>query len=66
MLKSKVNLIFLKLSKIYPKPKSELKYINNVAGYVNENNEQINNYFYNLFDTEIDPETKIYNASYSS
>ena len=38
----------------------ELKYINNVAGYVNENNEQINNYFYNLFDTEIDPETKIY------
>ena len=29
MLKSKVNLIFLKLSKIYPKPKSELKYINN-------------------------------------
>ena len=29
MLKSKVNLIFLKLSKIYPKPKSVLKYINN-------------------------------------
>ena len=29
MLKSKVNSVFLKLSKIYPKPKSELKYINN-------------------------------------
>ena len=38
----------------------ELKYINNVAGYVNDNNKQVNNYFYNLFDTEIDPETKIY------
>lgn len=29
MLASKVNFIFLKLSKIYPKPKTELKYINN-------------------------------------
>jgi len=37
----------------------QLKYKNNVAGYYQEDS-NIEDYFYTLFDTEIDPESKVY------
>ena len=45
--------VFYKMMKQFP----ELKYRNNVAGYDITNE---NNYFYTLFDTGIDPESKVY------
>ena len=45
--------VFYKMMKQYP----QLKYRNNVAGYDITNE---NNYFYTLFDTGIDPESKVY------
>lgn len=49
--KSVIETMFFK----YP----ELQYKNNVAGYYNENT-NIEEYFYTLFDTDIDPESKVY------
>ena len=45
--------VFYKMMKQFP----ELKYRNNVAGYDITNE---NDYFYTLFDTGIDPESKVY------
>jgi hypothetical protein len=36
------------------------KYVNNVAGYSNSSNDKIKEYFYTLFDTEIDPDSRVY------
>lgn len=36
------------------------KYVNNVAGYSSGNDSKIKEYFYTLFDTEIDPISKVY------
>ena len=49
--KSVIETMFFK----YP----ELQYKNNVAGYYTENT-NVEDYFYTLFDTEIDPESKVY------
>ena len=38
----------------------ELKYRNNVAGYEGSNGINISEYFYTLFDTGVDPESKVY------